>query len=168
MNSYLLKTPSGKLHRCRCIERARTLLSARKLHCKTAQCCSFLACVTQSVADFGSCCASCWCQKQLKNWHRRSLGRGDLWHCITSSVLSQQPSIQALPCVSMFSFQWYQPPNLGTGRSTRNLTRCSRNQCGSHHSCLLRHSIELQFLHASWTLKTVQRSNPGLNGKGRH
>lgn len=109
MNSYLLKTPSGKLHRCRCTERARTLLSARKLLCKTAQCCSFLVCVTQSVAHFGSCCSSCWCQKQLKNWHRRLQGRGGFWHCITSSVLSWPPAIRTLPChcISLFTFEWH-------------------------------------------------------------
>lgn len=53
MNSLLLKTSSGKLHRCRHIERARTSLSARKLLCEIAWCCGFLVCVTQE-------CCSLW------------------------------------------------------------------------------------------------------------
>lgn len=132
---------------------------------KSAQCCRFLICVTCSVA----CCASCWYQYQSKNWHSWSQGREDFWHQIMSSVLSWPPAIQTLPCrcISAFTFQWQQPPNPGTGTSAQNLTRCSRNPCGSHHSWFLSRGVELRFLLAHQTLKTVQRSNPGLNGKGR-
>lgn len=112
---------------------------------KLSQCCRFLVCVTGSVAHCGSCCSSCRCQKQLKKWHKWLQGRGGFWHCIMSSVLSWPPATRTLPCqcISLFTFEWQQPPNPETERSTQNLTRCSRNQCGSHHSWFLSHSVEL-------------------------
>lgn len=55
----------------------------------------------------------------------------------------------------------------GRGQVHQILPDCSRNPCGSHHSWFLSRSVGLRFLLVHWTLKTVQRSNPGLNGKGR-
>lgn len=89
--SYLLLMVSGRLYRYRCIERTRTSSSAKELFCKTTQCCRF-SCVMRPVAHCRSCCASCWCQKQLKNWHKRSQERGDFWCWGMKLVLSWLPA----------------------------------------------------------------------------
>lgn len=88
-------------------------------------------------------CGSCWCQKPLKNHHRQSQKRFLTPHQELSIVLTTSHPDTSM---SVHLPGHFQPPDPGAGINTQNLTSCSRNWCGFHHSWVLTHGVELQFL----------------------